>query len=217
MSLSGRRSRATMSKNKKFRDYWKNNLTLGIQRTWEWMGVRGIITDAIISLIVGLLIAKNAENRLGVAQTIGITIVVALGIYVLLVLISVIFIVPYQENQRLEKIIAGYKKTRKEPPEIQKLAELRTEGVRLRNFGERLTDPNALPKWINDYIEWDKLVLKTLSKLSKGKSAWLTTLDRMPLRTFPNIIDGEHNRYLNIFEEKLKRLDIVLRSYLNLS
>jgi hypothetical protein len=85
-----------MSKNKKLRDYWKNNLTLGIKRTWEWMGVRGIIIDVIISLIVGLLIAQNIENRLGVAQTAGITVVIALGLYILLVLISVIFIVPYQ-------------------------------------------------------------------------------------------------------------------------
>ena len=171
----------------------------------------------VISLIVGLLIAQNTENRLGAVQTALITIVIALGIYILLVLISVIFIVPYQENQRLEKIIANYKKKRKEPPEIQKLAELRTEGVKLRNFGERLTDPNVLSKWINDYTGWDKKVIKTLGKLSKARAVWFTTLDRMPLHAFQNIINSEHNRYLNIFEEKLKRLDIVLRSYLNLS
>jgi len=205
-----------MSK-KKFRDYWKNNLTLGIQRTWEWMGVRGIIIDVVISLIVGLLIAQNTESRLGVAQTAGITVVIAVGIYILLVVISVIFIVPYQESQRLEKIIANYKKKGKEPPEIQKLAESRTEGVKLRNYGAGLTDPNAISKWIDDYTEWDKTVIKTLSKLSKAQAAWFTTLDRMPLHAFQNVINGEHNRYLNIFEEKLKRLDIVLRSYLNLS
>ena len=108
MSLSGRRSRTTM--NKKFSDYWKNNIALGIQRIWEWLGVRGIIIDVIISLIAGLLIAQNAENRLGVAQTAGITIAIAFGIYILLALISVIFIVPYQETRRLEKIIANYKK-----------------------------------------------------------------------------------------------------------
>src|SRR6266487_3068379 len=170
MSRSGKRSRAIMRKNKKLSDYWKNNLTLGVQRIWEWMGVRGIIIDVVISLIVGLLIAQNTENRLGVAQTAGITIVIALGIYILLVLISVIFIVPYQENQRLEKIIAGYKKKGKEPPEIQKLAELRTEGVKLRNFGTRLSDTNALIKWINDYTEWDRIVIKTLSKLSKAQA-----------------------------------------------
>ncbi|MDP2776666.1 MAG: hypothetical protein Q8O48_03405 [Anaerolineales bacterium] len=206
-----------MSKNKKLGDYWKNNLTFGIQRTWEWLGVRGIIIDVVISLIAGLLIAQNTENRLNVAQTAGVTIVIALGIYILLVLISVIFIVPYQENLRLEKIIANYKKKGKEPPELQKLAELRTEGVELRNFGAGLTDSNVLSKWINDYTVWDKTVIKTLGKLSKAQAGWFTTLDRMPLHAFRNVINGEHSRYLNIFEEKLKRLDTVLRSYLNLS
>ena len=206
-----------MSKNKNFRDYWKNNLTLGVQRAWEWMGVRGIIIDVVISLIAGLLIAQNTENRLNIVQTAGITIAIALGIYILLVLVFVIFIVPYKESQRLDKIITNYKKKGKEPPELQKLAELRTEGVKLRNFGTGLTDSNALSKWINDYTEWDKTVIKTLGKLSKAQAGWFTTLDRMPLHTFQNVINGEHNRYLNIFEEKLKRLDIVLRSYLNLS
>jgi len=206
-----------MSKNKKFRDYWKNNLTLGIQRAWEWMGVRGIIIDVIISLIAGLLVAQNTENRLNIIQTAGITIAIAVGIYILLVLIFVIFIVPYQEDQKLEKIIINYKKKGKEPPELQKLAELRTEGVELRNFGTRLPNPSALSKWIDDYTEWDRTVIKILGKLSKAQAAWFTTLDRMPLHTFQNVINGEHSRYLNIFEEKLKRLDIVLRSYLNLS
>ena len=203
--------------NKKFSDYWKNNITLGIQRIWEWLGVRGIIIDVIISLIAGLLIAQNAENRLGVVQTAGITIAIAFGIYILLALISVIFIVPYQETRRLEKIIANYKKKGKEPPELQKLAELRTEGVKLRNFGTGIADPNALSKWINDYTEWDKTVIKTVGKLSKAQAAWFTTLDRMPLHNFQNTLNSEHSRYLNIFEEKLKRLDIVLKSHLNLS
>lgn len=205
-----------MSKNKKFKDYWKNNLTLGIQRAWEWMGVRGIIIDVIISLIAGLLITKNLENRLNIVQTAGITIAIALGIYFLLVIVFVVFIVPHQENQRLEKIITNHKKKGKEPLELQKLAELRTAGVKLRNSGTGLTDPNALSKWINDYTEWDKTVIKTLGKLSKAQAGWFTTLDRMPLHVFQNIINSEHRRYLNIFEEKLKRLDLVLRSYLNL-
>lgn len=206
-----------MSKNKKIRDYWKNNLTLGIQRAWEWMGVRGIIIDAIVSLIAGLLIAQTNENRLSVVQTIGITIAIALGIYILLVIVFVIFIVPYQEDQRLERIVSNYKKKGKEPPELQKLAELRTEGVKLRNFGTGIKDPSTLSKWIKDYIEWDKTVIKTLSKLSKAQAGWFTTLDRMPLNVFPTTLNSEHSRYLNIFEEKLKRLDKVLRSYLNLS
>jgi hypothetical protein len=89
--------------------------------------------------------------------------------------------------------------------------------VKLRNFGERLTDINVLSNWINDYAEWDKTVIKILSKLSKAQAAWFTTLDRMPFRTFQNIMNSEHNRYLNIFEEKLKRLDMVLRAFLNLT
>jgi hypothetical protein len=163
----------TMSKNKKFSNYWKNNLALGIQRAWEWLGVRGIIIDIIISVIVGLLIAQSAENRLGIIQTAGITLAIALVIYILLVLVFIVFIVPYQESQRLEKIISNYKKKGKEPQEFQKLAELRTEGVKLRNFGTGLTDPDSLSKWINDYTEWDTTVIKALESFQRHKQVGL--------------------------------------------
>ena len=167
--------------------------------------------DAIIALIVGLFLGQS-----NIIFVVLITLGVALAIYCLLALVFALFIVPFQEYSKLEKTVSSLKKTSKEPPELIKLAEYRTKGVELRNSGERLTDSRSLHKWINDYTEWDKNVMSTLAKLSKAKSEWYRTLDRMPVHLDRKVIDQEHLRYLSIFDEKLKRLDLVLRQHLNL-
>ncbi len=167
--------------------------------------------DAVIALIVGLVLGES-----NIVSVVLITIAVALGIYIVLMLVFSFFIVPFQEHTKLEKTISGYKKKSKEPPEIVKLAEYRTNGVALRNSGERLSDLRSLHEWINGYTEWDKNVLSTLAKLSKVQAEWYRTLDRMPVQLDRKVLDQEHLRYLSIFDEKLKRLDIILRQYLNL-
>ena len=196
---------------KKYNQYWRHNFALGAQRAWKWLGVLGRIIGASISLVAGLILGQ--ENAILITA---ITLGIVLALYLLTMLIFFIFVVPFQEHSRLERIIGNYKKKGKEPPEIFKLAQLRTSGVRLRNDGSRLTDPNSLSKWINDYTNWDKAVLKTLGRLSKGKSEWLRTLDKMPTNLGRRVIDSEHLRYLSIFDEKLIRLDMILRQYLNL-
>jgi hypothetical protein len=194
----------------KFLNYWKCNLIFGAKRAWKWMGVKGIIFDVVISFLAGLIIGQN--NLIYITL---ITIGTALVIYIILVLTFAVSIVPFQENTKLEKVIANYK-ILEEPPEIQRLAEYHTEGVRLRNSGEGLTDPDHLALWINNYTKWDNDVLSTLSKLSKGKSEWLRTLDRMPIQGNRKAINPEHLQYLSIFDEKLRRLDMILRKYLDL-
>jgi len=81
-----------------------------------------------------------------------------------------------------------------EPPEYKQLAKFRTAGVRLRNSGDGLTDPNSLSDWMEAYTKWDKKVLKTLGKLSAGKAEWLRTLDKMPIRLDRKVINSEHLR-----------------------
>lgn len=195
---------------KKYNQYWSRNFALGAQRAWKWLGVLGRITGAIISLVAGLILGQ--ENAILITA---ITLGIVLALYLITMLVFSIIIVPFQEHSKLERIVGNYKKKGKEPPEIFKLAQLRTSGVRLRNDGSLLTDPNALSKWIKDYTNWDKAVLKTLGKLSKGKSEWLRTLDKMPMNLSRRVINSEHLRYLSIFDEKLTRLDMILRQYLS--
>jgi hypothetical protein len=117
-----------------------------------------------------------------------------------------------KKGQEIRKFLREFK----EPPEIEELAKLRTEGVALRNSGERIMDLGDLPAWIDSYRDWDERVLDVLGRLSKGKSEWLRTLNRMPIHKFQNILNAEHELYLNVFEEKLRRLDTILRQYLEL-
>lgn len=196
---------------KRYINYWKHNFIFGAQRAWKWLGVFGLIIDAIIALLTGF--ALGQKNALLISL---ITVGIALALYILLTLIFTFLVVPFQEYSKLEKIIKNYKKKGKEPPEIYNLALMRTEGVKLRNSGNQLTDQHLLANWQNDYIAWNEDVMKKLNHLSKGKAEWFRTLDKMPINPGRKVLNSEHLRYLSIFDEKLSRLDLILRQYLNI-
>jgi hypothetical protein len=205
--------------------YWKEVISRSFKAAWKRVETKvAIIATCVILIPIAILgfltfagiiplsiFTDQAKNALsGLLSFCG-------SIIILLILfLAMIYRTPAEMNYKKDQDIRRLEKKFKEPPEIEELAKLRTEGVDLRNFGERLTDLTALPEWIARYNEWDTKVLSTLSKLSKGKSEWLRTLNRMPLHQFPNTINTEHARYLNVFEEKLKRLEIILGQYLKL-
>ncbi len=103
-----------------------------------------------------------------------------------------------------------------ENPLLEELAHFRTTGVDLRNkLQNSKTEPELLGL-IQEYQKWDGDMLSVLGKISRGKAAWLATLDKMPWVLHGNAISGEHDRYLNILNEKLVRLNSILMSYLNI-
>ena len=205
--------------------FWREVISRSFKTAWK----RGEMKAAIIATcailipvaILGLLTftgivplhiftdqAKNAFS--GLVSFCGSLIIL------LFLFLAMIYRTPAEMNRKKDQTIKALQNKFKEPPEIEKLAKLRTEGVALRNTGELLTNITALPDWIDSYRDWDAKVLNTLGKLSKGKAEWLRTLNRMPLYQFSNVLNAEHARILRIFEEKLKRLEIILGQYLNL-
>jgi len=206
------------------RKYWKEVISRSFKAAWKKTGMRAatiavfviLISVAIIglSILMGIFPnkifsdqSKNVER--GLLTFCGSTIIL------FIFFLAMIYRTPPEMNYKKEQEIKKLQKKFKEPPEIKKLAILRTEGVALRNTGEGLKDISAIPEWVENYKEWDKRVIDTLSKLSEGKAEWLRTLNRMPVRKFPYLND-DHALYLNVFEEKLKRLESLLGMYLDL-
>ena len=97
-----------------------------------------------------------------------------------------------------------------------KLGSLRTEGVALRNKGMSLIDKIGLSSWIQDFHNWDGKVLNTIQQASPDKAEWFRTLDRFQGLNYPNALSQDHVRFLRIFDEKLRRLDIIIRENIGL-
>ena len=68
------------------------------------MGVGGKVVDVIIAITTGLVIGENDILRIGI-----ITVIVALAIYGLVSLFFAVFVVPYQEEVKQERMIKEYK------------------------------------------------------------------------------------------------------------
>jgi hypothetical protein len=109
-------------------------------------------------------------------------------------------------------------KNAQEHPSLLQLGKLRSEGVDLRNKGMGLQTAARVKRWHKQYDQWDVQMLSELAKISPGKAAWLKTLDKF-IWTDPRegFVNDEHHRIINVFNEKLRRLDGILKSYLNIS
>ncbi len=205
--------------------YWRGVISQSFKSAWKKAEMKGAIIATCAVLIpigiIGLLtffgiipiyiFADQAKNALG-----GLLSFCGSAIILLILFLAMISRTPAEMNFKKDQTIRRLRKNSKEPPGIAELARLRTEGVALRNSGESLTDSATLPSWIEDYRQWEDQVLKTLGKLSKGKSEWLKTLNRLPPYEFSHTLNSEHTRYLRVFEEKLKRLESILGQYLDL-
>ena len=129
-----------------------------------------------------------------------------------MLLLIFIFEALFRENRRLRQRVEIM---REEPPELVTLGELRSEGVRIRNAWVGLDDPDDLPDFQAIYEDWNERMLTTVRSLSPGQASWLRTLDKWRWR-YRRGLNNDHLRYLNIIDEKLRRLDNVMKQYLSL-
>jgi len=130
----------------------------------------------------------------------------------LLVLMLLLFEGAYTEIRKRHQELAL---VQGEPPELEELGRLRTEGTRMRNDWARLSDQDELPDFQQIYEDWNERMLTTVAGLSPGRATWLRTLDRWRWR-YRSDLGNDHERYLNIVDEKLRRLDVILKRYLGL-
>lgn len=170
--------------------------------------------DLIVSQLVPPDVAEEMPriwDALALLPSIGLPWYVwVIGMLVLLLIF--VFEALFRENRRLRQHVEIM---RKEPPELVILGELRSEGVRIRNAWVRLDDPDDLPDFQAIYEDWNERMLTTIRSLSPGQASWLRTLDRWRWQHSRGL-NNDHLRYLNIIDEKLRRLDIVMKQYLSL-
>jgi hypothetical protein len=104
-------------------------------------------------------------------------------------------------------------------PNITKLNQLRNDGYLLRNKGiSKLKRSAQVKMWIAEFEQWNADMLLELGKLDEDKAEWLRLLGNLPEShmKYPRIVNFDHRLNLEIFDEKLLRLDKVLEDYRNL-
>ncbi len=101
-----------------------------------------------------------------------------------------------------------------EPKQIKELGEIRAEGVELRNRGSGLLSLDSVNKWRIEQLHWEENTLVILKNLSTYDYEYFRYLDTFtPSREFPAAISIEHRKYLQVFDEKLKRLGEIIEKY----
>jgi hypothetical protein len=94
-----------------------------------------------------------------------------------------------------------------ENPKLKELVDLRVEGVELRNHGFGLLSENSVEIWINKYLGWEERIINAVLLISPSKGGLIKTLDKwVPQEVYPNAFNARHQKFLQIFDEKLKRL-----------
>ena len=91
----------------------------------------------------------------------------------------------------------------------KRLADLRTEGVVLRNRGETLSV--GVSEWIMECMAWTRRVIETIQIISPADAEWFNTLDaipepRVPITGSDNFLQIKAYREHDFYLVKLERL-----------
>jgi len=106
------------------------------------------------------------------------------------------------EDARLKKRLADLLIT-------MRLADLRTEGVVLRNRGETIRV--GISEWITECMDWTRRVVETIAIISPADAAWFNILDavpapRVPIKDSYNPVQLKAYREHDFYLAKLERL-----------
>ena len=179
------------------RKSWMKNIRKGAIQAWEWVGIRGVIIDIVIAFIVSIIFSTTVSDRLHLGVIAGVTLLVALLFYILVSLFFIILKVPqaaYEEVKIINRII-----------------ELRSEGVKIRNRGQALVYQNSVQSWWQDHLDWRDKAVKAIGLLDKNLAdSWKVLGTFTPKRDFPNALSPEHKHKLLMFDAWLVRLDEVI-------
>ena len=101
-----------------------------------------------------------------------------------------------------------------EPPELEKLSDLRNEAVKARNDGASIKTEEQLEEWIKELNRWVKRVRRQMKKISPAQASYFQSLNRFtPEANYPNLINYNHLKHLQIYDERIRRLEAFLNSY----
>jgi len=192
----------------RYLEYWERTFNMGAVRSWSWLGVGGKLLNVVIALVVGFFLGQK-----DILRTAFITAGVLVVLYLLILVIFAIFIVPYQDHGKLARTVSRLRSKKKEPAALLELTKLRKVGIELRNHGARLADPAEFDQWNNEFETWNDQVIKLVKKVSKVRAGIIETLGNLPRGGYPSAISDLHRLKLNVFDEKLRRLQVFLEEF----
>ncbi len=170
-----------------------------IYRPWKaWITLLfGIIS--LYDLFLSQFISNEAKNRFPIIADIIRYINWPWYIWVILFLTLMIIFIFEGAFRYISQVF--------EKPELVELNRLRAEGVQLRNEGFVLLSENSVERWIDKFLHWEEKVINAVTKISPSKAGLIKTLDKwVPQQGYPNAYNARHQKFLEIFDEKLKRL-----------
>jgi len=95
----------------------------------------------------------------------------------------------------------------KEPPELEKLADLKNEAVTARNEATVLTTDEEVKDSIDNLAKWVKRVRRQMKKISPAESSNYQSLNRWnPEVIYSDVVNEEHRQHLYNYDERIKRL-----------
>ncbi len=101
-----------------------------------------------------------------------------------------------------------------EIPQLKVLGELRAKGIVHRNSGSRIISNESMERWRNEQLEWENEVLEILKDLSTVDYENFHILGLFGnRRPFPEAISDNHRLYLQVYDEKLRRLEEIMKKY----
>lgn len=95
---------------------------------------------------------------------------------------------------------------------VMSLIKSRNDGVQLRNKGAIIYDILDAKYWMEEYDKWDNNSIKLISRISKTDAEMFKIINRFVL-TKGNLATHipTHNRKYNVLEEKLARLEELIK------
>lgn len=96
---------------------------------------------------------------------------------------------------------------------LKRLADMRKNGVALRNEGLDLRDRILVPKWIKKTEKWEKSVKAKIELLSPAEAEVFDTLDWVHNRQFPAEIPQEAYKRLNMLSDQLENLKELIERF----
>lgn len=93
---------------------------------------------------------------------------------------------------------------------LRVLAQLRTEGVALRNKGMSLSQEDNLGAWIDQYRNWKDRVISEIEKLSPAQAELFRTRDWVEIRPFSEEVPRDVKLFVNMLSDELKDLKTLI-------
>lgn len=181
---------------------WKTPIFDNLKKKGVWSLLASIISFFIISKLIG---ADEAKTEIIVF----VSVVIGIIIIEIIRFIWHLYNAPFEIIKEQDGLIASLKFISDRKSIIGNLVELRKEGTELRNRGETLFHQSEIEPWWNLHLKWREKTKATMALLDPNKAnQWETLNLYTPRRDFPKALNGQHRKYLQMFDVWLDRLQV---------